>query len=228
MNEWLITLMVGAAAVGSLHTMAPDHWVPFAVLGKARGWNNWKTARLTFFCAFGHVTVSALLGIFALMLGQGAVERFGTSLHAHASLLLIGFGTAYLVYGLWRTFRGKIMHHVDHLQGRSHDHGDGQGHHHHHRAGLTEWGLFLLYCADPCVALIPMIMAASVGGWPAVFGLIAVYEVATILTMVVVVQAATAGVTRLHLPWLDRYSHVVAGALILILGTVVTVLEHHH
>ena len=61
--------MVTAATVGALHTIAPDHWVPFAALARARGWSPLRTARLTFFCGLGHVTVSAILGIVALFIG---------------------------------------------------------------------------------------------------------------------------------------------------------------
>ena len=64
MNAGLFAaLALGAATVGSLHTLAPDHWVPFAVLSRARGWNLGRTARVTLLCGFGHVTASALLGL---------------------------------------------------------------------------------------------------------------------------------------------------------------------
>lgn len=224
MNEWLVTLMLAGAAVGSLHTLAPDHWVPFAILGRTRGWSQWRTARLTFFCAFGHVTVSATLGVVALFIGMETVEAFGSTLEANASLLLIGFGVAYLLFGLWKLFRGRILHHVAHLEGAGHDHGDGQRHHHHPGTGLTEWSLFLLFCADPCVALIPMIIAASTQGWSAVAAVIVVYEIATIGTMIILVQTAHAGARRLTMPWIDRYGHVAAGVLIITLGALVTLL----
>jgi nickel/cobalt exporter len=63
------TLAVAAVTVGSLHTLAPDHWVPFAALARARGWSAGRTARITFACGFGHVTVSALLGLLGLAFG---------------------------------------------------------------------------------------------------------------------------------------------------------------
>jgi hypothetical protein len=34
----MLALMLAAAAVGSLHTLAPDHWMPFAALARARNW----------------------------------------------------------------------------------------------------------------------------------------------------------------------------------------------
>lgn len=218
----LLALMLAAATVGSLHTLAPDHWMPFAALARARNWPAMRTARLTFFCGFGHVTVSAILGIVALFIGLQAVHAFGSTLEANASLLLIGFGLAYMTWALWRSSRRRLMHHVDHVNGVRHDHG--HGHHHQHGRGLTEWSLFLLFCADPCVAVIPMIIAASAIGWHAVAAVIVVYEIATIATMVLLVQTAYAGARSMRMPWLDAYGDVAAGALIVILGAAVTFL----
>ncbi len=203
MDGWLLALMVTAATVGSLHSLAPDHWVPFAALARARDWSPIRTARLTFLCGLGHVTVSAMLGVLALVLGLRAVHTFGSTLEANAALLLIGFGVAYMCWGVWRSLRH---------------------HHHHHRTGVTELSLFLLFSADPCVAVIPMIMAASARGWSAVAGVIVIYEVATIATMITLVATAHAGVRTLRMPWVDRYGDAMAGALIVILGAVVTIL----
>jgi hypothetical protein len=222
-DQYTIALMITAATVGALHSLAPDHWVPFAALARARGWTSMRTARLALFCAVGHVTVSALLGVLAVLLGREAVEAFGSTLAASAPLLLIAFGFAYLVWALWRVSRRKIMHHVDHLDGVPHDHGHGH-HHQHGKKGLTEWGLFFLFSADPCIALIPMIIAASARGWGAVGSVIVVYEVATILAIVILVQLAHAGARKLRFAWIDRYGDVVAGAMILTVGTLVTVL----
>lgn len=223
--KWLPALMLTAAAVGSLHTLAPDHWVPFAALARARGWTQLRTARITLLCGFGHVTVSALLGIVALFIGHEAVHAFGSTLEANASLLLIGFGVAYMTWGLWRNFRGRLLHEANHTAGVPHSHGGHHHHHHdHHRAGLTEWSLFLLFCVDPCVAVIPLIMAASGAGWSSIVSIVIVYEIATMATMVILVGIAYAGARVIRLPWLDRYGDVVAGALIICLGALVTFL----
>ena len=116
---------------------------------------------------------------------------------------------------------GKVM-----LEGRlavPHDHGHGH-HHRHGKRDLTAWGLFLLFSADPCIALIPMIIAASARGWSAVGSVIVVYELATICAIVTLVRIAHAGARKLQFAWVDRSGDAVAGALILIVGTVVTVL----
>ena len=215
---WLLALTVTAATVGSLHTVAPDHWLPFAALSRARGWSAKHTARLTLLCGFGHVTVSALLGVVALFVGLQAVHAFGSRLEDHAIFLLIGFGVIYMIWGLRRSLRRDpmaVMHH--HRHHHTHGHND-------HDHGLTEWSLFLLFSADPCVAVIPMIMAASTGGWGAVLSVVIVYEVATLATMVVLVLTARAGVSALRFAWIDRFGDAVAGGLIVVLGAVLAIL----
>lgn len=197
------TLIITAALIGSIHTLAPDHWVPFAVLARARGWSAARTARTTFLCGFGHVTVSAALGIGALVLGLKAVHAMGSRLESYATVLLIAFGLAYMLWGFWRSSV-----------------------HAHAKPGpnSSEWALFLVYAADPCVAVIPMIMAASAGGWLAVALVTLAYEIATIATMIILATGMLAGVKRMTLHWADHYGDALAGGVIVFVGVAMMIL----
>lgn len=219
-----LALMITAGTVGAVHSLAPDHWVPFAALARARGWSPMRTARLAFVCAAGHVTVSAIFGVLAVVIGKEAVSAFGTTLAAAVPLMLIAFGAVYMIWALWRATRRELLHQADHLEGTPHGHGHGHHHQHRHGRGATEWSLFLLFCADPCVALIPMIVAASARGWGSVGAVIAVYEIATIAAIVLLVQIAHAGARQLRFAWFDRFGDAIAGGMILTVGTLVTVL----
>ena len=207
----IIALILGAMAVGALHTVMPDHWLPFAALARSRGWSARRAARTTVLCGFGHVTVSAALAVAALFVGMTVIRTFGATMESKAIYLLIAFGAAYMIWGFLRDpFAATHPH--------RHPHG-----HHDHDHGLTEWSLFLLFSADPCVAVIPMVMAAAPSGWHAVAFVIVAYEIATLATMVVLVTMAHAGVRALRAPWLDRYGDATAGALIVTTGTVMAV-----
>ena len=214
----ILTLVLAAVTVGSLHTMAPDHWMPFAALARARRWGSWRAARTTIFCGFGHVTVSAAFGIVALFAGLEVIHAIGSHLENQANYLLMAFGTIYMSWGLWRSFR-RDPHAVLHPRDHHHAHG-----HHEHDHGLTEWSLFVLFSADPCVAVIPMIIAAATRGWGAVGAVVVTYEVATIATMVLLVTAAHAGVRTFRAAWIDRYGDVAAGALIVSVGAAMSAL----
>lgn len=212
MTGGTLTLCLTAAAVGSLHTMAPDHWMPFAALARSRGWTPLRSARTTILCGLGHVTASAALGIAALFAGLAAIRLLGGALAGLANILLVTFGAVYMIWGLRRSFRGDplaVIHPLDH----HHAHG-----HHDHDHGLTEWSLFVLFSADPCVAVIPMILAAAAAGWIAVAAVVLVYEVATIATMVVLVATAHAGARAIHAPWIDRWGDATSGAIIVCVG----------
>jgi ABC-type nickel/cobalt efflux system permease component RcnA len=208
-----LTLAGGAASIGALHTLAPDHWVPFAALARAQKWSAARTARITFLCGFGHVTVSALLGLLGLVFGRAIFEKAGARMEAVAGILLVGFGLAYGVWGMRRA-AGRRVH------GHAHAHYD----HVHEPSKTTAWSLFLLFSADPCVAVIPLLFAAAPLGTAPAVGLVLLYEAATIATMIALVLPARAGFERLRFPWLDHWGDAVAGALIVATGLAVMAL----
>ena len=196
-------LAFAAASVGSLHSLAPDHWVPFTALARARGWTRGRTARVTLLCGFGHVTVSVALGLAGLWVGSAVMQSLGRRMESVAGILLVGFGFAYGAWGL----RGVVLRR---LPSHAHPHGAG--------SRLTAWTLFLLFCADPCVAVVPIVFAAApLGPWGAA-GVVVVYETATLGTMVAMVLLAQAGVAGLRARWVDRYGDSAAGGLIAATG----------
>ena len=171
-----VSLAIAAITIGSLHSLAPDHWVPIAAVARARGWSRGPAARVAFICGLGHVTVSVLLGLLALMFGAQLFQSLGERMVSVAGLLLIGFGVAYAIWGL----RGAFVHRI-------------HGHHHHHydhvhdASRASTWSLFLIYCADPCVAVIPILFAAAPLSAAETVSIVVAYEVATVGSMVALV-----------------------------------------
>ncbi|MFA6958906.1 MAG: hypothetical protein WC538_23795 [Thermoanaerobaculia bacterium] len=208
----LLTLVAAAATVAALHSLAPDHWAPFAALARARSWSAGRTARVTLFCGLGHVTVSAVLGLVAIAIGIEVIEALGAKMESFAGILLITFG---VIYGIWG-FRKKAGHH---LHGHSHPSYD-----HIHEEKTTAWSLFALFSIDPCVALLPILVAAAPLGWVAVLSVVVAYELSTITAMVSLVLLARAGVTRLRFDWIDHWGHAAAGGFIVLVGIVVGLL----
>jgi nickel/cobalt transporter (NicO) family protein len=207
------TLVLLAMTVGSLHSLAPDHWVPFAALARAQGWPARKTIRITLACGIGHVTASAVLGLLGLAFGMTVLRSLGQRMEAVAGILLVAFGLAYAAWGIRRA-AGQ------HLHGHAHGHYD----HVHDPSRMTAWGLFLLFSADPCVAVIPVMFAAApLGALPTV-ALVVLYELATLATMVGLVLPARAGAQLFKGEWINRYGDATAGGLIAVTGIVVTVL----
>jgi nickel/cobalt exporter len=204
------TLLVAAVTVGSLHSLAPDHWVPFAALARAQGWSAGRTARVTFLCGFGHVTSSVLLGLLGLVFGRQMFLSLGQRMESVAGILLVAFGIAYAVWGL-RGAAGR------HFHGHAHVHYD----HVHQPGRMTVRGLFLLFCADPCIAVVPVLFAAAPLGAAQTVLLVVLYELSTIATMIALVLPARAGAHLLRGAWFTRYGDATAGGLIVLTGLVV-------
>jgi nickel/cobalt exporter len=214
-----LTLVVAAASLGSVHTLAPDHWMPFAALARAEGWTARRTAVITAVCGLGHVTVSVLLGLVSVFLGLELLQTFGRGLESVAGVVLIAFG---VVYGAWGLHRAVQSRWHDHGHGHAHWHGGHQHTHQHaHVARLTPWMLFLVFCADPCVAVIPLMFAAAPLGWGSTLAVVVAYELATIGTMVALVLPARAVATAVRSTWVDRYGDALAGGVIAGVGLAV-------
>jgi nickel/cobalt transporter (NicO) family protein len=212
-------LAIAAASVGALHSLAPDHWVPFAALARAQRWPPWKTARITLACGLGHVTVSAALGVLALVLGLGALRVLGERLESVAGLLLMGFGLAYAVWGLRKATRERL-----HVHPHAHAHAHSHSHAPKDASKLTAWTLFVLFSLDPCVAVMPILFAAAPLGTGRAAAVVLVYELATLAAMLPLVLLSRAGATRLKWEWLEQYGDGAAGGIIAAVGLAVTLL----
>ena len=89
-------------------------------------------------------------------------------------------------------------------------------------AQITAWALFTVFIFGPCEPLIPLLMypAAKSSWWGValVAGLFAAVTIATMTVLVVLLVRAT-DLVRLH--WMHRYSHVMAGLVIVVCGLAV-------
>src|ERR1700684_590902 len=102
-------LLVAAAGVGFGHAILPDHWVPLAVLGRARRYPLARVARLSGLAGGAHVLVSIALGgvIIAVGLQFRSTVQSAQDTIIGGVLIVTGLGFA----ALELTGRG---HHHDH------------------------------------------------------------------------------------------------------------------
>jgi hypothetical protein len=113
-------LLIGAvAAIGVLHTIVPDHWVPITLIARQRGWSQGETARAAAQAGFGHVLSTLLIALAVWLAGVAVAARFGHVVDTAASIALVAFGT-WIAIAAWRELRGRGGHgHSSH----SHAHG---------------------------------------------------------------------------------------------------------
>jgi len=236
-------LLSTAAILGVVHTLlGPDHYVPFVAMGRARNWSLKRTLGITAACGVGHIAGSVALGAIGVAAGWAiaGVEGVEGMRGSLAGWLLIGFGLAYLAWGLRRAYKGRPHSHVhSHADGtvHLHKHTHADAHAHAHTGAdtidnakprsLTPWVLFTIFVLGPCEPLIPLLMyPAATGGWLSIALVIGVFAASTLAVMLLAVAVASRGLERfadaLPLRRLVRYADAMAGAAVLLCGVTVT------
>ncbi len=229
MTTELSALIITAATIGFFHTiLGPDHYLPFVMISWARKWSTFKTVVITFLCGIGHIASSVVLGLIGVAFGLAVqkLEFLESARGSIAAWFFIGFGLVYFVWGFRRAYRKKAHTH-SHIHGvsvlHSHTHNHQAEHIHIHddksAINITPWVLFIIFTFGPCEPLIPILMYPAAKN--SMFGLIVVtlvFGATTICTMLGLVLLTKAGVDFIKLPRLERFSHAIAGATILLCG----------
>ena len=228
MSYSLIPLYITAATIGFVHTLfGPDHYLPFIMMSRARKWSLVKTGIITFLCGLGHVMSSVVLGAVGIMFGIVVMklEAFEAARGNLAGWALMAFGFTYLIWGIHKAIKNKPHRHShihldSHPHSHSHSHADEHAHvHGEKKANITPWVLFTIFVLGPCEPLIPILMyPAAKSSASGVIGVAVIFSVVTIATMLSVVLILSFGINLIPLRRAERYSHVIAGATILLCG----------
>ena len=113
-----LLLVSAVVAVGVLHTIVPDHWVPITLLARQQGWSRGETARAALQAGSGHVVSTLALGLIVWIAGVAFATKFGHVVSIASSLALIGFG-GWIAIGSWREMKAG---------GHGHNHSHGHTH----------------------------------------------------------------------------------------------------
>lgn len=219
------TLVVAALGIAVVHTaIGPDHYLPFIALAEARRWSRRRMLVVTGLCGLAHVGSSLALAALAILAGAslGLLKAVEEGRGAVAAWVLLAFGLAYGAWGVRRALRERrgIVLHQHHGHVHLHAHGE---HAHSHardaRDATTFWTLFAVFVLGPCEPLIPLVfLPAASGRWALAGAISLVFGVATVLTMLVLVGAARAGIRRLPTGALERWAHAAAGLVLSLSG----------
>lgn len=226
MSNEITLLAITAASIGFFHTLfGPDHYLPFIMMSKARNWKMRKTMLITFLCGLGHVGSSIVLGIIGISVGVAIskIEMFESFRGNMAAWAFIVFGFVYLVWGIRQAIRNKPHTHLHiHEDGSKHEHIHShiQEHSHvHGKKNITPWVLFTIFVLGPCEPLIPILMYPSAkNSIPGLVFITLTFAVVTIATMMTVVYIASLGYKFVPMKKMERYTHVIAGFIIMFSG----------
>jgi nickel/cobalt exporter len=221
-------LFAAAAGVGFGHAILPDHWVPLAVLGRARRYPLSKVARLSGLAGVAHVLLSIVLGAVIIAIGLQFRSAIQSAQDTIIGSLLIATGLGFAVFEL--TGHG---HSHDHDHGHSHGHGHDhthdatQAHDHtqaHEQRGLRGLAAVMVpfgAAASPDLTILPVFLAATAVGVPTAIGSLAIFAAVTIGTIVGLTLTATKGGYQVHGHWLDRWGNGITAVVLVVIGALV-------
>lgn len=205
----LVTLTATGFSIAALHAAIPTHWLPFVLIGRARGWSRRRTLAAVAWAGGGHILATTALGVALARFGWEINERFDAAFHWSVATLLVGLGA-------WLAFRSPHGHGCDHCEGRRFIPEPTD------RAAL--WGLFLTLTLSPCELFLPVYLTAAPYGWPGIVWLSAILAAATLGGMLTLTWLTLHGAARVR--WLERLDGRVLGGLLALLGFANIALAH--
>ncbi|RCK72205.1 MAG: hypothetical protein IGBAC_0551 [Ignavibacteriae bacterium] len=197
------TLIVSTITIGIVHALAPDHWLPFVMIGKAQKWTKPRLTFVTFVAGIGHVGSSIILGTLGILAGITSIKLQGIeATRAEIGVyLLIGFGVAYALWGL-----KHAKHHHSHIPDLS------------QKKVVTVWTLFAVFVLGPCEPLIPLMFLATAYGWGGILTVSLIFSIITLVMMILQSLLGYAGIQLIKHDFAERYSHALAGGVIALTG----------
>ncbi len=215
MQAELQALILTAISIALLHTISgPDHYLPFIVLSKTRGWGLSKTIGWTIACGLGHVLSSVVIALGAAAIGWSFskivwIENVRGGL---AGWLMLLFGFFYLIWGMIKFVQNKSHKHFDlDVEGSLYvfEHVHGRSVMPKERFKVTPWVMFLIFVLGPCEPLIPLLYFPAIQNSPfGLFILIITYTSITILSMLGLVLLGYFGIVFSISVKLEKYIHI--------------------
>ena len=230
MTDATPALFAAAAGVGFGHAVLPDHWVPLAVLGRARRYPMAKIARLSGLAGVAHVLLSIVLGAVLIVVGLQFRHAVAGAQDAIIGCLLIATGVGFAA--LQATGQGHSHGH-DHHHEHDHDHDQSGGHDHHgHRhiadpgaqrgiRGLAAVMVPFGAAASPDLTILPVFLAAATAGVVTAVGSVVIFGAVTIGTIVGLTLGAAKGGYQIRGEWLDRWGNAVTALVLMAIGALV-------
>src|SRR5579863_8009393 len=203
-------LIFAVAAVGVLHTLVPDHWVPIALFARQRGWTKAHTARAAAIAGLGHTLSTLAIAAVVWFAGVALAARFGQVVGEASAIALIAFGL-WIAIGSWRELHAEEHH------GHSH-HGSAQERREDTTGSRT--ALLLILGSSPMVEGIPAFFAASRFGVGLIVAMATAFGLSTIAVYVLLCVYSTQGLQRVSFGAVERYGEVLSGAFIAFVGLI--------
>ena len=197
-------LMISAAFVGFVHSLAPSHWLPVVLMGKMRKWPLELMLLGALVTASGHIVLSILLGLFSIWVGSHFLSDYEEVIEQYMGLALGLFG---LIYAGLAFFRHSGCH----------------GHIHHGPSPRRNKAPFLFLFSlglSPCVAALPVFAAAAAAGSVAVAMTLISFAVGVLFSLLSATVLVSRGIINLDHPIFEHYGDVITGLGVTLMGII--------
>jgi len=98
----LWALLAATFILATTHTVSPDHWFPFVMVGRANKWRTSWVLGLAILAGIGHVGTSVVIGFIGVFAKTGTAKEVATSLENATPILLMVFGFGYAAYAFYK------------------------------------------------------------------------------------------------------------------------------
>ena len=206
----LTPYFIGAAAVGALHMSAPDHWVTLCVMGRKLHWNRARIFGVSLATASGHVALSVLFGLAVVIVGLVFSRLVSFYLNEGIGLVMVAVGLFVGVRSLIgkEDRRTRVESETEASRGRN-------------LSNRLSYFAVLGAALSPDVSIAPVFLAAVPFGFYSALELAFVFAIASILTLLVLVQLGTSGLARAFERFPEKYNDSLVGFVIAIIGAYV-------
>lgn len=199
MHNTAISLIGATFFISLTHASMPNHWMPFALIGKGQNWGLTKTIFITAIAGLGHSVITTTLGFIIAILGFHITKYAETIAEPLAGGILIVLGITFVIIGRLR-----------------------RGTHDHNHSKFTDKtiiiSLFAMLSSSPCVAALPIFLAAGTLNWSTFVLLSITLSATTVSGMLVLTTLAYTGVKRINLCGVEDYEKEIIGGILTLVG----------
>lgn len=103
-------LMAVSFLLATSHSLSPDHWFPFVMVGRARRWKVSWVLGLACLAAVGHVGTSVVIGLAGVFAKKGVAADVAVWLENATPFLLMMFGFGYAAYAYYKLGTSRHGH----------------------------------------------------------------------------------------------------------------------
>lgn len=206
MHQNLLSLIIATFFIALTHAILPNHWMPFALIGKGQKWGLTKTILVTVSAGLGHSLITSILGGIIAFMGFQITKHVETYAESVSGVILIIIGIVFFVIGR--------------LRSSTHDHNHTKFS---NKAIIVS--LFLMLTCSPCVAVLPLFLAASSFSWGTLVILALVLSLTTVTCTTGLTILAYTGAKNINLCAIENYEKEIIGGILSLLGIIFLVIH---